>query len=139
MASLLSPCRRALRAWRQGERGDGPVSAAIIVPIILTITFTVIQVGMYYHARNVVAAAAQVGVEDARAYGASSGAGQSSAQRYLTEVAPTLLEGTSVTSTRSGSTARVSITASSPSLVPGVPMPKVTAEAVAPVEELTRP
>lgn len=131
--------RRTLTVRWRDERGEGAVSAAIIAPIIITTTFGLIQAGMYYHARNVVSSAAQVGVEDARAYGASAGAGQSSAQHYLDEVAPTLLEEVSVSSSRGGGTARVSITASAPSLVPGISLPRLNAEAVSPVEEVTRP
>lgn len=135
---LVRHCSPAGKRWRT-ERGDGPVTAAIILPILLTVTFALVQTGLYYHARNVISAATQVGVEDARTVGGSAAAGQASASRYINEVAPDLLDDVNVTSSRDSGSARVAATGHAPSLVPGWNLPLLEAEAVAPIEEVTRP
>lgn len=56
------------------ERGDGPVSAAIIAPVFLAVVLLAVQAGLWGHARTVASAAAQVGALSARGVQASASA-----------------------------------------------------------------
>lgn len=118
---------------RDRERGDGPVSAALLAPTILMVVFLVIQAGLWGHARNVAIAAAQVGALSARGASAQTSA-EAAVRGYLGEVGAGL-RGVEVSASQ-GSRIQVTVQAISPSLVPGVQLP-VTGTASAPADRLT--
>ncbi|HEY8543991.1 MAG TPA: TadE/TadG family type IV pilus assembly protein [Acidimicrobiales bacterium] len=66
-------------------RGDvGAIAASVaLMPIVLTLFFTVIQVSFWYHGRSVATAAAHHALEAARAYDAPAGAGEAAAYEFL--------------------------------------------------------
>ena len=99
------------------ERGDGPVSAAVIAPAFLALLFLVIQAGLWGHARTVASAAAQVGALSARGLNTSADAG-AAARDYLAQTSGGLTDVT-VTTTR-GDQVTVTVTGTAPTLVPGV-------------------
>ncbi len=60
------------RADRGGERGTSAVEFAIIAPILLLLIFTIIQGGLYFHARNTAQSASREGVSYLRLAGNNS-------------------------------------------------------------------
>lgn len=139
MASLLRRCSQCpptlVRALR-GDRGDGPVSAAILVSVLLTLVFAIVQTGLAFHARNVAASGAQVGYEQTRTFDGSATQGEAAARDYLAEVAPDLPS--QVSASRTTDTARVKVSVEAVRIVP-FPLPTVTAHADGPVERVTQP
>lgn len=138
--SALAPSHLVARLRRSigDERGDGPASAAVIAPVVLLLTFVIIQAGLYGHARAVASGAAQVGVEAARTMDSDGGAGQAAALSNIQQVAPGLLRGVSVSVSR-GDLVTARVTADAPSLVPGFPMPRIDVVAAGPAERITQP
>lgn len=133
--SLTSPSRPS--RWR-GEAGSTVVETAIMAPVLVFVTFLVFQTAFYYHDRNIVSSAAQVGVAAARVEGAGPGAGQDAAASFLAQAAPNLA-GTSVSASSNGSTVTVVVTADATALVPLVSPPKVRITATGPIEAVSTP
>lgn len=115
------------------ERGDGPVSAAVIAPVFLAVVLLAVQAGLWGHARTVASAAAQVGALSARGVQASASA-DTAARAYLAQTSGGLSEVT-VTATR-GDQVSVTVTGTAPTLVPGVRL-TVDATSSVPVDRLT--
>lgn len=118
---------------RDPERGDGPVSAAVIAPVFLAVIFLAVQAGLWGHARTVASAAAQVGAVSARGMNATAEAG-AAARAYLAQTSGGLSDVT-VTAARSDQVT-VTVTGTAPTLVPGVRL-RVDATSSVPVERLT--
>lgn len=57
---------------RRGERGTSALEFSIIAPIFLLLIFTIIQAGLYFHARNTAQSAAREGVSYLRLAGNNS-------------------------------------------------------------------
>jgi len=123
--------------WR-AERGSTVVETAILAPVLVFVTFLVFQTAFYYHDRNIVSSAAQVGVEAARVEGAGPAAGQQAASSFLAQAAPNL-RGTSVSASSNGSTVTVVVTANATALVPLVSPPPVRITATGPIEAVSSP
>ncbi|MFZ3475978.1 TadE family protein [Streptomyces sp. 2.9] len=124
--------------WRR-DRGDGgfaSVEFAVLAIVVLTLIFTIIQVGLYYHARKVAQSAARQGVEAGRQFGAGPGAGVTQAQTFLGRFGGSV-QSASVSS--EGSTAeeiRITVRGRVATLVPGFTL-DVVQFADAPVERWT--
>lgn len=131
-----SQCPPTLARALRSERGDGPVSAAILAPVVLLLVFAVIQSGLAFHARNIAASGAQVGYERTRSFDGSEAEGQAAARSYIAEVAPNM--DAQVTASRTPDTARVEVSVEMARIVP-FPLPEVTAHADGPVERVTQP
>ena len=63
---------------------------------MITLTMLVIQYALVWHGKHVAQAAAQDGLQVARAFQSTPQAGEESARAYLAEVAPNLLQGVGV-------------------------------------------
>lgn len=140
MATFLrrcSQCPRILVRALRGDRGDGPVSTAILAPAILALVFIVVQSGLALHARNVAASGAQVGYEHTRTFDGSASSGQAAAHDYLTEVAPDMPA--TVRASRTADNARVDVSIEILQIVPIFPLPDISAHADGPVERVTQP
>jgi Flp pilus assembly protein TadG len=107
---------------------------AILVPVILTMLFTCIEVALYSFARSVALTAAQEGANAQRAYGASDGAGEAQADKVITAQGD-VLQGWQVSVTTTGGEVRVTVTGQSLSLFPGVAGFSVSQTSSGPVEE----
>ena len=106
---------------------------------MLLATFGLIQGALYYHARDVALAAATDGLTAARARTGSSGEGRQAATAFLRRAGgEDVLQGSTVTSVRTATTATVTVSGSTMSLVPGLPGWSVSQSASGPVERFTR-
>lgn len=61
----LRPRQRA----RRDERGTSAVEFAIVTPVVLLLIFVIVEVGLYYHARNAAQSSAREGVSILRTAG----------------------------------------------------------------------
>lgn len=127
-----------MRRFRRlrGDRGDAvTVQHVILFPVILLMFFALVQGGVYWHGRNMALAAAETGVEQGRVAG-SAQVGVDAAQNYLDQVANETFTDIQVSS--AGSTpdeVQVTVTATVPSLFPGLWDLDITQVARGPVEQ----
>lgn len=105
----------------------------IAFPVLMLLVLVVIQFGLWYHANNVAEAAAQEGVRTARVDGGSATEGQTRAEAFMADNAPSLVGDRSVTASRDADTARIEISGSLTAIVPGLHL-RVHAEAESPTE-----
>lgn len=121
-----------------GERGSTSIQLVILLPALFAVMFLGTQAALIYHARTLAIASAQ---EGARAAGAETGtttAGITTAREYLAETAGDALTSSTVTGTRTATTATVTVRGVALSVLPGW-RPSITQSASVPVERITRP
>lgn len=139
--SLEEQSRRPRRGERRRrERGAATLELVVLFPVVLLITFGVIEGALWYHARNVALAAAQEGVRTATGSGGSLPAGVAEAQSFAERAgADDVLSGVTVTS--GGGEAQVTITVRghSLSLFPGWSGHEISQTASGPIERFTGP
>jgi Flp pilus assembly protein TadG len=111
-----------------------------LFPVVLLMFFGVIQGALYFHGRNVAQAAAEQGVRAARAAGQSDRAvtAATQARQFLSDTGELgNLTGLLITPTVEADQVRVTVTAHTISLLPGLNGPPITATASGPVERFT--
>ena len=120
-----------------GERGSASMQVVILLPLLFSIMFLGLQAALFYHARTVAIAAAQ---EGARAAGSETGSAEEGIAAAAAFIAAAggadVIEGASVSGSRSAATATVTVRGTSLSVLPGW-SPRVTQSATMPVERLT--
>ena len=121
------------------EQGSATLEIAVLFPAVLLATFGLIQGALYFHARDVALAAATDGLTAARARTGSGEEGRQAASAFVQRAgADDVLLGSSVSSFRTATTATVTVTGRTLSLVPGLPGWSVSQTASGPVERFTR-
>jgi Flp pilus assembly protein TadG len=120
------------------ERGSVTIQLVVLLPLLFAALFVGVQAAVWYHARTIAYAAAQVGATAASAETASAGAGIAAATRFARSKGGDLLTGTTITGHRTGTTVTVSVTGSALSVIPGMRF-RVAQSASAPVERITGP
>lgn len=120
----------------RGDRGDAvTVQHVILFPVVLLMFFALVQGGVYWHGRNMALAAAETGVREGRVAG-SAQVGVDAAQDYLDQVANETFTDIQVSS--AGSTpdeVQLTVTATVPSLFPGLWDLEIVQVARGPVEQ----
>ena len=110
----------------------------LLMPALFAVMFLGMQGALLYHARTVAIAAAQEGARTAAGLNGSSAAGAQDAYAFVTAAGgDDVLKAPLVTSARSATTATVTVTGHSLSVIPGW-TPAVTQSASAPVERITQ-
>ena len=126
--------RRALRT----ERGSVSIEMVLLMIGLFTLLFLGLEAGLYYHARSVAIAAAQEGAREAGSQNGSQASGIAAAQQFLSQAGgPGVIVNTHVIGARTGTTATVTVTGDSMSVIPGVNV-SITQSATVPVERLTQ-
>ncbi len=121
------------------EQGSATLEIAVLFPAVLLATFGLIQGALYFHARDVALAAATDGLTAARSRTGSGEEGQQAASAFIQRAGGgDVLLGSSVSSVRTATTATVTVTGRTLSLVPGLPGWSVSQTASGPVERFTR-
>lgn len=134
-----SRASRAIGAARR-DGGSASLEIAILGPVLLLLIFSIVQTGLWFYARSLALAAAQEGVNAARAYQADPADGTARARMFLTEHAGDSLAATSVTAAGTTPTqVRIQVRGRALSVLPGVPGMTVSQSAHAPVERFTTP
>lgn len=120
--------------WPRGRGDDGsvPVEAAVLLPVLLLVFLTTVQLGTILYARAVASSAARQGLDAVRVADGSEAAGTSAARQFLGDVSAGLRDPT-ITVDRDAEEATVTIDAGVMSLVPGW-RPEVSVTVAAPVE-----
>ncbi|GAA2818453.1 hypothetical protein GCM10020220_003280 [Nonomuraea rubra] len=108
------------------ERGVTVIELALLMPVILATVLLIVQVALWFHAREVAEAAAREGARVARAAPFDSGAWQGEATAKATEiiqaVGPRLLqEATATTSEKEPDERFVTVTGSAVQVIPLLP------------------
>ena len=110
----------------------------LLMPALFAVMFLGMQGALFYHARTVALAAAQEGVRTAAGLGGSGAAGAHDAYAFVIAAGgDDVLKAPRVRSSRSTTTAPVTVTGRSLSVIPGR-TPTVTQSASAPVERITQ-
>jgi Flp pilus assembly protein TadG len=137
------PLRRAPgRAGRAGpgDRGAATLELVVLFPVLLLLIFGVIQGALFFHGRNVALAAAEQGVRAGRVDGHSDPAAVAAAQarQFLADTGELdNLTELVITPTVDGGQVRVTVTARTVSLLPGLPGPQVSQSAAGSLERFT--
>jgi Flp pilus assembly protein TadG len=139
MTTLRASCRRLIGRTAAGrERGSSSIQMVMLMPALFSIMFLGMQGALYYHARTVAIAAAQ---EGARAVGSQNGTaaeGVSAASSFVSDAGgKDVLPGAHMTGGRSATTATMTVTGTSLSVIPGW-SPAVSQSASVPVERITQ-
>lgn len=109
----------------------------LVLPALFLIVFLAVHGAFYYHARTVAMAAAQEGARTAAQLGSSASAGIDAAADFVDDTGDVVTR-LSVGGDRSTTSAHVTVTGYSTTLLPGVSL-RVSAGASAPVERVTPP
>jgi Flp pilus assembly protein TadG len=141
MASAADRTRRPASVRRpRDERGSATLEITVLFPAVLLATFGLVQGALYYHARDVALAAATDGLTAARSRTGNSDEGRRAAVAFVARAGGTdILADPTVTSSRSATTATVTVSGSAISLVPGLQGWSVRQTASGPVERFSTP
>ncbi len=118
------------------DRGDrGAVAASVVVvPILMTVLLTVLQIAIWYHGQSVATAAAQHGLDAARVPSGTSEAGKATVRQFVDQVGGLGLTDDVVVD-RSAEEVSVTVRGEVQSLVPFFSVP-VSVTLDAPVERI---
>jgi Flp pilus assembly protein TadG len=150
---LRMPCVRAASPARRGptdaarisprcrrERGAATLELTVLFPVLMLLIFGVIQGALFFHGRAVVLAAAEQGVRAGRLDGQPNRAGTAElqARQFLADTGElnNLFE-LSIVPAVDAEQVRLTVTARTVSLLPGMPGPRVSQTAAGPIERFT--
>jgi len=105
----------------------------IMATVLIALFTTLVQYGIRFHAQRVAEAAAREGAVAAARYDGTEGAGSSTAKEYVNEDGKPAVTGSTVSSSRSATEARVTVTVEIVTLAPWLGG-SITSTATAPVE-----
>lgn len=120
---------------RRSDRGSASVELVLATPLLVLLLMAAVQFAIWQHASHMAQAAANEGVQTARAYGGSAAAGKADTTALLNELSGSVLHDTTVTVTRTATSATVTVTGRAESVIPGLSFP-VTVTVTAPVEHV---
>ncbi len=131
-SGLASPGRRC-----RDEHGSVTIQMVFLMPALFLVMFLGVQGALYYHAREVALAAAQEGAREAGSENRTRDSGVATANTFLRDAGGSeVMTSTSVSGSRTTTTAAVTVTGKSLSVIPGWHV-TVTQSASVPVERLT--
>lgn len=109
----------------------------ILLPLMFSVMFLGLQAALFYHARTVAIAAAQVGARAAGAENGTANQGMAAAASFVAASGgPDVIEGAAASGSRSPTEASVTVFGTSLSVIPGW-SPTVRQSATVPVERIT--
>jgi Flp pilus assembly protein TadG len=125
----------ATRHRRRRDAGAASVELVLATPLLMLLLMAGVQFALWSHARHMAQAAANEGVQTARAYGSSAAAGKSDTEALLADLSGGSLTGTRVSAGRNAASATITITGQATSVIPGLAFP-VRISVTAPVEKV---
>lgn len=120
---------------RRRDKGSVSVELVLATPLLLLLLMAAVQFAIWQHASHMARAAANDGVQTARAYGSSAAAGSADASAVLVSLSGGVLEDPQVSASRDTTTASVTVTGRAASVIPGLSLP-VAVTVTAPVERI---
>lgn len=122
---------------RRSQRGSVTIQLVILMPALFAVMFLGLQAALYHHARTVALAAAQEGARDAGAESGTREAGVQTAREFVRAAGGSdVMTDVSITGSLTATTASVTVTGTSLSVIPGWRL-SVRQSASVPVERLT--
>ncbi len=121
------------RSSRFNERGDATVESVLVTPVLLLLITATINFALWYHASSIVQASAQEGLRATKVATGTVDVGRTTAESYLSQLGPRLVQNSAVDVTRDDVRATVEVDGQVPPVVPGLTLP-VHARASAPLE-----
>ena len=118
---------------RRDERGASGVEFLVMATVLIGLFTILVQFGINFHAQRVAEAAAREGAVEAARWDGSAGAGSRTAKEYVTEDGAPAVTGSTVSASRSGTQARVTVTVEVVSIMGWLDDP-IASTAIAPVE-----
>lgn len=118
------------------DRGSASVQMVLALPLVFALVFLSIQAGLWFYARSIALAAAEVGARSSAARHATLHTGIADARAFASRVGGHTLTGVGVSGSRSASFTTITVTGNVVRLVPFW-TPTVTQSATLPVERLT--
>jgi len=134
--------RRPIDLARSRHRGRGQVGSAtlelaVVFPAVMALVFLTVQGGIYFHARTLALTAAQEGLRAVSTLTGDTGEGTTKATSFLDRTADGWVVDRDVAAERSATTATVTVTGRSISLIPGLSGLPIRQQATGPVERPT--
>ncbi|GAA0447869.1 hypothetical protein Aca07nite_73500 [Actinoplanes capillaceus] len=120
---------------RPRDAGAVSVELAVAVPVFGLLAMAGVQFAIWQHANHMAQAAANEGVQIARAYGSSAAAGKSDTEALLRDLSGGALSSTAVSASRTAATATITISGRASAVIPGLTFP-VRVTVTAPVERV---
>ena len=111
------------KAAGRSDSGAASVELALATPLLGLLLLLIVQFAMWAHATHIAQAAANQGVQSARAYGSTPAAGSADANAILDQMAGSILVDQTVTAERTTTTATVTVTGSAAAVLPGLTFP----------------
>jgi Flp pilus assembly protein TadG len=130
--SSSSSARRAARR-RPDDAGTITVELAIATPLVGLLLLAIAQFALWAHAVHIAQAAANTGVQTARAYRGDTAAATADTRTVLDQTAGTVLPERHITITRTAATATATIDGTAATVLPGI-TPAVHVTVTAPRE-----
>ena len=103
-------------APRRCEDGSSTTELVLLMPVVLFMVMLIVQTGLYFHARQVVEAAAQEALEAAQGESSTADIGTQAGDTFLAEAGG--VRDAMVTVNRTGTQVSVSIVAAAPNVLP---------------------
>ncbi|MDN5766089.1 MAG: pilus assembly protein [Humibacillus sp.] len=139
MRAVIGGLRVRLRQQTgRPDAGVVTVEFAVIASFAALTLVALLQLGLYFHAYNVARSGAQVGVQAGRVDGAGTGEGISAARTFVASAGGSLLQSTAVSGSRTGDTIAITVSGTTPSVVPFVTFPRLSTTVEGPVERITQ-
>ena len=117
---------------RTDQRGDLTLELSVIFPALVLFIFLSVQVGLWWHGRQVAEAAAQEAVEAAQVEGATDQDGADAAVWFLTQAG--FMTGITIEVTRDGDNVTATVSGDAFDIIPLGSWP-ITATATGPIEQ----
>jgi len=123
----------------RSEHGSVSIELVILLPALFAVMFLGMQAALFHHARTVAIAAAEEGARAAGAENGHEGTGTAAASTFVAAAGgDDVLQKASATANRTPTTATVTVTGFSLSVIPGW-HPAITQSASVTVERVTAP
>ena len=117
LAYLPGLVARTRRRLGDTERGAITVSSVLIWPTLLVLVFTIVQAGLYFHARDIASHAAAAAADAASREGGTQADGQAAAANIFGQAGNGLIDPAAAV-VMGGQSVTVTVTGDIPSLVP---------------------
>jgi Flp pilus assembly protein TadG len=121
---------------RARDHGSTSVEVIILMPVLLAASFLGVQVALVHHARSVALDAATIGARAAAAELGTEADGIQAATGFLAQVGDRALPTSTVTVTRTASTAQAHVTGTAQTVLPWW-TPRISQHSTSTVERLT--
>ena len=129
------PHRRTTWWAARQERGSTTIQMVVLMPALFTLMFLGVQAAVLYQGRTITLAAAQDGARVSAAADGTNAAGIAAASDFVTSTSAGL-KNTSVSGNRTATTATITVSTHTVSLIPFV-SPTISQSASLPVERVT--